>query len=91
MTKTTFQIALDPEARAAYLKFSDSAVAETLEAGNGLHVDLDHQGHLVGIEILAPGTLPILLHRTPEFRAKFPMVPEIEPQQLEPVESFFVQ
>jgi uncharacterized protein YuzE len=87
MARTAFQLTFDQKARAAYLKFSSAPVAETIEAANGLLVDLDHRGELVGVEILTAGTLRLLLQTTPELRAHH--VPALEPSQVEEIERLF--
>ena len=45
---------------AAYLylpRANGARVARTVDEGNGVHVDFDANGQLMGIEITAPGTV----------------------------------
>lgn len=43
----------DPEADASYIQIAEGVVHETIEITDGLHVDLDEEGHPLGIEILS--------------------------------------
>lgn len=43
----------DPQADAAYLEISDAEVESTRQIENGIMVDYDHNGHIVGIEVLS--------------------------------------
>jgi uncharacterized protein YuzE len=42
----------DPEADAAYIYIADATVAESEEVAEGLVLDLDDRGRVVGIEVL---------------------------------------
>lgn len=42
----------DPDVKALYIEMLDTAIAETVELAKSVHVDLDAEGELVGIEIL---------------------------------------
>ena len=42
----------DPEADAAYLRFSDQTVAESDEVSPGVVIDYDGEGRMVGMEVL---------------------------------------
>ena len=42
----------DPEANAAYIRFSSKAVLESEEVSAGIILDYDEQGHIVGMEVL---------------------------------------
>lgn len=43
----------DPEADAAYLQIAEGKVHETIDITDGLIVDLDEEGHPLGIEVLS--------------------------------------
>ena len=51
MMRTTF----DPDADAFYARFAPdgTAIVETREAAPGVMLDLDENGHLVGVEVLS--------------------------------------
>ena len=61
MSRPSIQVSFDPKARAAYVRLSNSAVAETVVAADGLLLDLDHHGTVVGIEFLTASTLQLPL------------------------------
>jgi uncharacterized protein YuzE len=42
----------DPEADAAYLRFSSEAILESEEVSNGIILDYDNDGRIVGMEVL---------------------------------------
>ncbi len=46
------KISYDKEADAAYIKLSDEQPIAAIESGDGIHVDLTKDKHIVGIEIL---------------------------------------
>jgi len=46
------RITYDSEADALYIKFQKATVAETHQVNDDLSVDLDEQGHIVGLEVL---------------------------------------
>jgi uncharacterized protein YuzE len=46
-------IQYDPEADAAYIRFSDKAVSRTQEESDICILDLDSAGDLIGIELLS--------------------------------------
>lgn len=49
----------DAQAKAAYLRLSHDAVAETLDLMSGVYVDVDVAGSVVGIELVdCPAGLP---------------------------------
>jgi len=43
----------DPEADAAYLQIAEGKVHETIEITDGIIVDIDAEGHPLGIEVLS--------------------------------------
>jgi len=47
------KIEYDPEADAAYISISKGKVAETREISEGLNVDYDASGRVLGIEVLS--------------------------------------
>jgi len=42
----------DPEANAAYIRFSPQAVEESEEVSDGIVIDFDAEGRIVGLEVL---------------------------------------
>jgi uncharacterized protein YuzE len=42
----------DPEANAAYIRFSSEKVLESEEVSEGIILDYDTEGHIVGMEVL---------------------------------------
>jgi uncharacterized protein YuzE len=48
----TLKVEYDPEANAAYIRFSSEAILESEEVSAGIVLDYDDQGHIVGMEIL---------------------------------------
>ena len=50
------RLSYDPSADAAYLRFSEEAVAESEEVSPGLVIDYDAGGRMVGMEVLAART-----------------------------------
>lgn len=50
MTSPT--VAYDPEADAAYIRFSAGKVEESEEVSPGIVLDYDEDGHIVGMEVL---------------------------------------
>ncbi|MHA6644237.1 DUF2283 domain-containing protein [Mesorhizobium sp. A623] len=42
----------DPEANAAYIRFSSEKVLESEEVSDGIVLDYDTEGHIVGMEVL---------------------------------------
>ncbi len=50
MTSPT--VAYDPEADAAYIRFSAGRVEESEEVSPGIVLDYDEDGHIVGMEVL---------------------------------------
>ncbi|MBI4287875.1 MAG: DUF2283 domain-containing protein [Chloroflexi bacterium] len=60
------KLTVDPEADALYLKLKEGKVAKTEELADGIIVDLDEAGAVLGIEVLwlsdrvAPETLASL-------------------------------
>ncbi|WP_292522051.1 DUF2283 domain-containing protein, partial [Mesorhizobium sp.] len=42
----------DPEANAAYIRFSSEAIQESEEVSAGIVLDYDAEGHIVGMEVL---------------------------------------
>jgi uncharacterized protein YuzE len=61
----TLRVTYDPEARAGYLYLTDSmragevkyTVPLTEEGAEGINLDFDADGHLIGIELLDPAFL----------------------------------
>ncbi|WP_127751715.1 DUF2283 domain-containing protein [Devosia sp. 1566] len=48
----TPQVTYDPEANAAYIRFSPEGVQESEESSAGIVLDYDAQGRIVGMEVL---------------------------------------
>lgn len=48
----TLKLEYDPEANAAYIRFSSEAVQESEEVSAGIVLDYDAEGHIVGMEVL---------------------------------------
>jgi uncharacterized protein YuzE len=46
------KISYDKEADAAYIQLSEDLPLSAIEAGDGIHIDLTADKHIVGIEIL---------------------------------------
>ncbi len=46
------KISYDPEADALYIELSGAEPADSMDIEDGVTVDLDSNGHMVGIEIL---------------------------------------
>ncbi len=46
------KITYDPEADAIYVLFHDAEPDDSLDVEEGVTVDLDKQGHIIGLEIL---------------------------------------
>lgn len=55
----------DAEANAAYIRFSPEKVAESEEVSDGIVLDYDADGHIVGMEVLDARA-----HLSPELLAK---------------------
>jgi len=54
------KISYDPKADALYIKFQDGSAARTRKVEDGMLVDVDGSGRLVGIEIIGmKGRIPI--------------------------------
>ena len=54
------KISYDPKADALYIKFQDGSTARTRKVEEGMLIDLDGGGSLVGIEIIGmKGRIPI--------------------------------
>ncbi|RWK41961.1 MAG: DUF2283 domain-containing protein [Mesorhizobium sp.] len=48
----TLKLEYDPEANAAYIRFSSEAIQESEEVSAGIVLDYDAEGHIVGMEVL---------------------------------------
>ncbi|WP_315925178.1 DUF2283 domain-containing protein [Mesorhizobium sp. SP-1A] len=48
----TPKVKYDPSANAAYIRFSAAKVLESEEVRDGIVLDFDADGHIVGIELL---------------------------------------
>ncbi|BCH14779.1 DUF2283 domain-containing protein [Mesorhizobium sp. L-2-11] len=48
----TLKLEYDPEANAAYIRFSSEAIQESGEVSAGIVLDYDAEGHVVGMEVL---------------------------------------
>ena len=46
------RITYDPEADALYISLRDVSAADSLDVEDGVTVDLDEKGHIIGVEIL---------------------------------------
>ena len=53
------KVTIDPKAAAIYVKMRDGKVARTKEFAPEIFADIDSAGHLLGVEMLHPGTLGI--------------------------------
>jgi uncharacterized protein YuzE len=53
----------DPDANAAYIRFSPQPVEESEEVSDGIVIDFDAEGRIVGLEVLDARALlpPVLL------------------------------
>ena len=55
----TIRMHYDPKADAAYLRFSEQPVVESEEVSEGIMLDYDRDGRIVGLEVLnARANLP---------------------------------
>ena len=48
----TLKVEYDPEADAAYIRFSSEPIEESEEVSAGIVLDFDADGHIVGMEVL---------------------------------------
>ncbi|RWI11032.1 DUF2283 domain-containing protein [Mesorhizobium sp.] len=48
----TLKLEYDPEANAAYIRFSSEAIQESEEVSAGIVLDYDAEGHVVGMGVL---------------------------------------
>ena len=48
----TLRFEYDPDANAAYIRFSSETVEESEEVTQGIILDFDAAGHIVGMEVL---------------------------------------
>ena len=48
----SLRLEYDPEADAAYIRFSSESVLESEEVAEGIVLDFDAAGHIVGMEVL---------------------------------------
>jgi len=48
----TLKLEYDPEANAAYIRFSSEPIEESEEVSSGIVLDYDAQGRIVGMEVL---------------------------------------
>ena len=48
------KVTYDQQADALYIEVDDTPVARTLHIDRGTLVDLDSQGHLIGVELIRP-------------------------------------
>lgn len=48
----TLKLEYDPEADAAYIRFSSEQIEESEEVSVGIVLDYDADGHIVGMEVL---------------------------------------
>ena len=46
------RITYDPEADALYIKLREATPRESMDIEEGVTVDLDNEGHVIGIEVL---------------------------------------
>lgn len=44
----------DPKADALYMRVRPGKVARTLEIGDGIHLDVDAKGWMIGVEVICP-------------------------------------
>lgn len=49
----TMKLHYDPEANAAYIRFSFEEIEESEEVSAGIILDYDAAGHIVGMEVLS--------------------------------------
>jgi uncharacterized protein YuzE len=62
------KVTYDQQADALYIEVDDTPVARTLHIDRGTLVDLDGQGHLIGVELIRPARpwpLATILNRFP--------------------------
>jgi uncharacterized protein YuzE len=52
MQQETYQIEIDEEADAAYVRVTQGAIASTREVADGILVDFDAEDRMVGVEVL---------------------------------------
>ena len=52
MQQETYQIEIDEEADAAYVRVAEGAVASTREVADGILVDFDAEDRMLGVEVL---------------------------------------
>jgi uncharacterized protein YuzE len=48
----SLRVEYDPAANAAYIRFSSEQVLESEEVADGIVLDYDTEGHIVGMEVL---------------------------------------
>lgn len=48
----TLKVEYDPEANAAYIRFSAEKILESEEVSAGIVLDYDAEGHIVGMEVM---------------------------------------
>lgn len=48
----TLKLEYDPQANAAYIRFSSEAIQESEEVSAGIVLDYDAEGRIVGMEVL---------------------------------------
>ena len=46
------KITYDPEADALYIELRDARPADSMDVEEGVTVDLDNEGHIIGLEVL---------------------------------------
>jgi uncharacterized protein YuzE len=62
------KVTYDQQADALYIELDDAPVADTVHIDRGTLVDLDHQGGLIGVELIRPARpwpLATILSRFP--------------------------
>jgi len=80
---TAFRVRYDAEADAMYLRLRDGAIAETVEVAEMVYVDVDKDGHPIGVEfVVASDFLPFLSRPGGEFTI---------PERLQPSEARMVR
>jgi len=65
VTALWFPGTLDPQAGALYVRVSGRPVARTVEVTGDVHVDLDGEGGVAGVEVLGVARRPVVAEDVP--------------------------
>ena len=79
MKTKILEITYDPQAKASYIALSDEPVAKTVEYADFINLDLDKQGHLIGVELLwiRPRKVTLQIHQKLDRLAQEYHVPDL--------------